>query len=114
VKRKNRLCHSEEIKRVRHTGISYTHPLLVLIKGENSLDHNRIAVIAGKSTGSAVGRNRIKRRMRACMDEMLPSTKTGWDMILLARQESQKANYHQLKDALCSLLSRAELITNNG
>jgi RNase P protein component len=47
------------------------------------------------------------------MDEMLPSMKKGWDLILLARQGSQKADYHQLKDALCSLLSRAELIRNN-
>ena len=113
MKRKYRLCHSEEIKRVRHTGISYTHPLLVLIKGENSLDRIRVAVIAGKSSGSAVERNRIKRRMRVCMDEMLPSMKAGWDLILLARQGSQKADYHQLKDALCSLLSRAELIRKN-
>lgn len=113
MKRKYRLSHSEEIKRVRHTGISYTHPLLVLIKGENSLDHIRVAMIAGKSSGSAVERNRIKRRMRACMDDMMPSTIAGWDLILLARQGSQKADYNQLKVALGSLLSRAELIRNN-
>ncbi len=52
--------------------------------------------------------------MRSCMDEMLPNTKTGWDLILLARQGSQDANYNQLKDALGSLLFRAELIRNNG
>ncbi len=52
--------------------------------------------------------------MRSCMDEMLPKTKTGWDLILLARQGSQDANYNQLKDALDSLLFRAELIRNNG
>jgi ribonuclease P protein component len=113
VKRKNRLCHSEEIKRVRHTGRSYTHPLLVLIIEENQLEHVRVAVIAGKSSGGAVERNRVKRRLRACMDTKLPLMRNGWDLVLLARQGSQVATYQQMMDALDGLLTRAEMIQKN-
>ncbi len=99
---------------MRHTGRSYTHPLLVLIIEENNLDHVRIAVIAGKSSGGAVERNRIKRRLRACMDVMLPSIRNGWDLILVARQGTQIASYQLMLAALGSLLTKAELIQNNG
>jgi len=110
VKRKNRLCQAEDIKRVRSTGKSYTHPLLVLIKEENGLDHIRVAVIAGKSTGTAVSRNRIKRRIRACIDEIFPSLKGGWDVILQARHDAQYAGFQQIKEAFSGLVIKAELL----
>jgi ribonuclease P protein component len=113
VKPKNRLCQTEDIKRVRNNGRSYTHPLLVLIKEENSLDLLRIAVIAGKSTGSAVNRNRIKRRIRASVDGNLPTMKNGWDVILQARQGAQEAGFQQINEALKGLLIKAELLQIN-
>ena len=114
MKRKNRLCHSEEIKRVRQTGRSYTHPLLVLIKEENCLEYIRVSVIAGKNSGGAVDRNRVKRRIRACMDGLLPEIQGGWDLILQSRNGSQDASSKQFYEALTSLLIRADLIQKNG
>lgn len=114
MKRKYRLCHSEEIKRVRNAGKSYTHPLLVLIKEENNLGWVRFAVIAGKNSGTAVSRNRAKRRIRACIDKVLPSIQGGWDVILQARRSVDIVPFNQLEEALVALLKRAELIELHG
>ena len=94
-------------------GKSYAHPLLLLIKEENELEINRFAVIAGKNVGNAVRRNRVKRRIRACVDGLLPGMQSGWDMILQARQGAQDATFQQIQAALTGLLIRADILQSH-
>src|SRR4051812_27439178 len=55
---------SAEIERVRAAGRSWAHPLAVLIAAPNDLDHNRLGMAVSKRVGSAVVRNRVRRRIR--------------------------------------------------
>jgi ribonuclease P protein component len=114
VKLKNRLCQSEEIKRVRATGKVFTHPLLVLIKEENNLGWVRFAVIAGKNIGTAVSRNKAKRRMRVCIDQALPDISGSWDVILQARHGVDQVPFHQVQEAFSVLLNKAEIFELHG
>ncbi len=56
-----------------------------------------VGVAAGRSVGSAVERNRAKRRLRACMDGLLPRLTPGWDIILLARKPIVSAKFIPFK-----------------
>jgi len=112
VKRRFRLTKSNDIKRVRQLGKSYAHPLIVLIALRNQRDTSRFAVIAGRSTGNAVKRNRAKRWIREAVRPLIPNIEPGWDIIIVARRPITNANFQICQSALNDLLNRAQLITD--
>jgi ribonuclease P protein component len=110
VQRKFRLTRSEDFKRVRRTGKSYAHPLLVLVAQPSESTHVRVGVAAGKTTGTAVHRNRAKRLLREAMRPHLSALASGWDLILIARPALASATLDQTCSALMNLLRRAGLL----
>jgi ribonuclease P protein component len=112
VQRKFRLSRSEDFKRVRRTGKSYAHPLVVLVTqaSEKAASHVRVGVAAGKTTGTAVHRNRAKRLLREAMRPLLPSLASGWNLILIARPALVTSTLEDTRSALVSLLRRAKIL----
>ena len=107
---KFRLTRSEDFKRVRRNGKSYVHPLVVLVTQASETPHVRVGVAAGKTTGTAVHRNRAKRLLREAMRPLLPSLASGWDLILIARPALVSASLEETCNALLTVLRRAKLI----
>jgi ribonuclease P protein component len=75
----------------------------------NELDQVRVGVVAGRSVGTAVRRNRAKRRLRACIEHSLPCLPGGWDLIFLARKPLDQAGFPEICSALQGLYKRAGL-----
>jgi ribonuclease P protein component len=111
VKRSFRLTHSTDIKRVRRSGKSYAHPLVVLYVLAADLPETHVGVSAGLAVGNAVKRNRAKRLLRAAMSELIPMTVPGSDLLLIARAPLKAADIYQTRDALTNLLKRAGLLS---
>ena len=122
MQRRFRLTRSEDFKRVRRSGKSYAHPLVVLIalKSEkNDHPHVRVGVAAGRTVGTAVTRNRAKRLLREAMRTMMPKialqraedNASGLDLILIARAGLATASLQDTCQALQNLLQRAHIIT---
>ncbi len=110
MKRRFRLTKSNDFQRVRRLGKSYAHPLIVLIALPNEQNCTHWAVVAGKSVGGAVQRNRAKRVLRATSQALLSDVQEGWDFILIARHPLLNATYDQVQSALQILLRRAQVI----
>ena len=111
VKRGFRLTRSTEIKRVRCSGKSYAHPLVVLYVLKADVPETHVGVSAGLAVGNAVKRNRAKRLLRAAMTELIPMTIPGSDLLLIARSPLPAANVHQTREALFILLKRAGFLS---
>ena len=111
MKRRFRLTKSTDFKRVRSLGRSYAHPLIVLIAQSYPQETTRVAVVAGVAVGGAVVRNRIKRRLRACIAEVLPVLQPGWDLILIARKTSGQASFQEIRQAVLKLLNQSGVMT---
>jgi ribonuclease P protein component len=109
VKRNFRLTRSSDIQRVRRLGRSYTHQLVVLIALQSNGPVTRFGVIAGKSVGGAVQRNRAKRLIRESLRMVHPAIVQGYDLLLIARKPLPGSNFLYLQKAIDSLLTRAEL-----
>ena len=71
----------------------------------------RVGVSAGLAVGNAVKRNRAKRLLRAAMNELLPQTASGSDLLLIARAPLPGSDIHQTRAALSNLLRRAGLLS---
>lgn len=114
MQRRFRLTRSEDFKRVRRSGKSYAHPLVVLIalKSEKSgASRVRVGVAAGRTVGTAVKRNRAKRLLREAMRPFLPNVASGLDLLLIARPGLASASLEDVRQALLSLLQRARITT---
>lgn len=74
---------------------------------------SRIGVIASRSMGGAVQRNRAKRRLRAAVQPLIASIQPGWDLVVIARQPVGQAQFEQIQSALATLLQRAGLLSGN-
>jgi len=67
----------------------------------------RIGFTASKKVGSAVERNRARRRLRAAVAEILPrEAAAGYDLVVIARQGTLKRDFAALKDDLRAALKR--------
>jgi ribonuclease P protein component len=124
VQRKFRLTRSEDFKRVRRSGKSYAHPLVVLIvqthdqrsnpadKRTDPVDQPRvkIGVTAGRTVGTAVTRNRAKRLLREAMRPLIPNIAPSLDLILIARPGLVSATLEETRQALLNLLQRAQIL----
>jgi ribonuclease P protein component len=133
VQRKFRLTRSEDFKRVRRSGKSYAHPLVVLIvqahdKRSNPVDKRsttvphafggspmdqprvKVGVAAGRTVGTAVYRNRAKRLLREAIRTLLPNITSGLDLILIARPGLVFASLEETRHALLTLLQRAQIL----
>jgi ribonuclease P protein component len=110
VKRRFRLTRSIDFKRVRRSGKSYAHPLVVLYVLKSDQAGVRVGVSAGLAVGNAVKRNRAKRLLRAAMSELLRQTASGEDLLLIARSALPGSDLGQTRAVLTNLLKRAGLL----
>ena len=114
MQRKFRLTRSEDFKRVRRTGKSYAHPLVVLVvQACDACSHVKVGVAAGKSAGGAVQRNRAKRLLREAMRPHLNSLAAGLDLILIARPPLVTATLQETCAALENVLRRAKILPSD-
>ena len=110
MQRKFRLTRSEDFKRVRRSGKSYAHPLVVLIVQVHDQPRVKVGVTAGRTVGTAVYRNRAKRLLREAMRPLLPNVASSLDLILIARPGLVSATLEETRQALLTLLQRAQIL----
>lgn len=85
-----------EFRRMYQSGKSEVSPFLVVYVRKNREGRSRSGFTASTKLGGAVVRNRAKRRLRALYWEMLPATKKGFDLLLVARGRTLTAPYGML------------------
>jgi len=104
------LTEAKQYASVYNSGTSLADKLVVLKTLSNKLSYSRYGFSVSSRVGSAVVRNRVKRRLR----EIMRSTclETGWDIVIIARNKAALAGYSDLKYSVYSLLLKAQIIKN--
>jgi ribonuclease P protein component len=88
VKRRHRLSRSRDFDAVYRHGRSVATRYLVLYsfaREEDADDEPRLGLAVGRQLGTAIERNRLKRRLRAAFDEVKEAVPSGRDYVLIAR-----------------------------
>jgi ribonuclease P protein component len=107
-----RLRPRGEFERIRQNGRAWPHRFFVLIvlpRTQRPEAPPRIGVAAGKKLGSAVARNRFKRKLREAVRQVYPNVPSGVDVILIARAPIAEASVAQIAAALIETLRRARV-----
>ncbi len=107
---KERLRKNSQFTTVYERGKTWAGNLVVLKTMPNGLEFNRYGFVAGKRLGKAVVRNRVKRLLRE-VTRATP-TKSGWDLIFIARSQAAGADYHELEASVTGLLRRARILAD--
>jgi ribonuclease P protein component len=79
-------------------------------RSQSGRSPTRIGItVSTKVSKRAVVRNRIKRRIRAALRELLPGFPTGWMIIIIVQPVAVKCNYKEILQELKQLLIEAEV-----
>ncbi|NJR39436.1 MAG: ribonuclease P protein component [Leptolyngbyaceae cyanobacterium CSU_1_4] len=122
----HRLRRRQDFSRVYQAGLRRHTPHLTLRalrqprgRAEGDLETTREPVqtcigisIGLKVSKRAVVRNRIKRRIRSAMQELLPHLTLGWLIVIVVKPSAIECTYEQFLQELEQLLVSAEVIIN--
>ncbi len=107
-----------EFLRVRG-GLRWSTPALVLEAklrvaspdtGGEQAGSARFGFTVTKKIGNAVVRNRVRRRFKEAVRELLPQARTGFDYVVIARPPAIDQSYSDLKADLLLALSRVHRV----
>ena len=89
-------------------GLRVARPGFVLLVNPNSREQVRFGITVTKKIGNAVVRNRMKRRFRALLREMLlQQGLPTHDHVLIGRDGGVERDFDKLREELAAALTRA-------
>ncbi len=90
------------------TGVKVSGKATVIyLKRDESLTHARFGFIVSKTVSGAVGRNLIKRRLRAISRELVATHPSGFDLVIRALPEAKEFEWNRLQQ---EVLTNAEAL----
>lgn len=100
------LKKNNEFQRVYRKGTSQANRYLVMYVLENHDRHmeNRLGISVSKKVGNSVVRHRTTRLIRESYRLNQDNLKTGYDMVVIARQTAKGQNYHTIESAFLHLI----------
>ena len=97
----------EGINRGSH---SRAHPALLVRYRRNELGRTRYGISTGRRVGSAVVRNRVRRRLRSILRRLESNVQPGWDILIVCRPQTAEMTQADLDSALTRLMGSAGLL----
>jgi ribonuclease P protein component len=107
------LKKNRDFENIYKNGQSVACRYLVLYTCPNDGCRNRLGVSVSRKVGSAVVRNRLKRRVRESYRAVEAGVKRGYDFVVIARVSAGKlsvnAMYGKINQSLLFLLSKQNM-----
>ena len=104
------LKKNKEFSFVYHRGKSVSTKLIVLIYFSNKYGGIRSGFSISKKVGGAVVRNKVRRRMKEALRELLPELQGHASMVFVAKRPVSMATYAQIKKDMQYVLKKAGLL----
>jgi ribonuclease P protein component len=101
------LKSSEDFRRVHERGFRARRDGLTVFVAEapSVQARGRVGITIPATVGSAVARNRLRRRLRAAVERM--DMRRGRDVVVRADSGATEASFHELEESLRMALSKA-------
>jgi ribonuclease P protein component len=106
-----RLTHASEFERVKRDGVVQRGKLLALSAAVVEKSGScRVGCITTRRLGSAVVRNRVRRRLREIVRRRQHDLRQDLWIVLIAKRAAANASYRALKDEWLRLARRASIL----
>jgi ribonuclease P protein component len=80
--------------------------LLAVHVADTDLDHPRVGFSVSAKVGGAVRRNLVRRRLRESAGALIRGSRTGVDLVVVARPEAASASFAELGAELRELIGK--------
>jgi ribonuclease P protein component len=108
-----RLTRSAEFDRVKQNGrVQHGRLILVSVLETNDASRFRAGFITSRSVGSAVVRNRVRRRLREILRKHQREIVAGRWIVMIARASAARASYWELEGEWLRLAKRASILAD--
>ena len=106
-----RLTRTSEFERMKKEGRSQRGPSLILSVLLTEDRHLlRAGFVTSKRVGSAVVRNRVRRRLREIVRKHRVDLRENFWIVTIARPKAARATYRELEDEWLHLAKRASIL----
>jgi ribonuclease P protein component len=108
MKRAYRLRKPDQFQRVRRDGKTWASSLLTLNAASSRRRGTRCGFVVGKRVGTAVDRNRARRRVREAVRLVYDCIAPGWDLVFIVRSNAATTvDFTKIQSEVEQLLRRA-------
>ena len=101
---------NKEFKRLYYKGGSFVGREMVLYVLPNHMENNRLGITVSKKIGSAVTRNRARRRIRESYRLFEEQIKSGYDLCFVARHRVVEEKFQNIEASMSFLLKKSGLL----
>jgi ribonuclease P protein component len=107
------LRSAADFQQIQGQSRTRAHPALLIRYRPNGLDRTRYGISTGRRVGSAVVRNKVRRRLRTILRQLEAEVKPGWDILIVTRPAAAQATQTDLGAALTRVMASAGLLTGH-
>jgi ribonuclease P protein component len=104
------LSSPQDFAALQERGAYRSHPLLATRVLRTAVGPTRFGLATGRALGSAVIRNKVRRRLREALRSIGPSLRPGWDVLVIARPAILEADLPVITQTLRRLLARGGVV----
>jgi ribonuclease P protein component len=104
------LRNKKDFDRLYKKGAKVHNKYFVIIFAKNGKNYNRKAFLASKKVGKAIARNRARRLMKESFRGLAPRVRTGYDILLIARNTIEGARCPEVAKAMKTSLTKGKLL----
>lgn len=104
------LKNNYDFRRLYAKGKNAATPALAVYCRKNNRGINRLGITVSAKIAKAVGRNRIRRRLREIYRLNEDRFEKGFDLVVVARTKSRFVSYGELEQALLNACSRLGIL----
>jgi ribonuclease P protein component len=99
-----------DFRRIQEQSASRSHPTVLVRVRRNETDRSRYGISTSRKLGTAVVRNKVRRRIRSILRTLAPRIAPGWDILIVCRPSAAAVSQHELAATLIRLLGAAKVL----
>jgi len=113
VKNINSLKNYRDFGRVYDQKESFANKYLVMYLKANDVGYSRIGISVSKKVGNSIVRHRTTRLIRESYRLNKDKLKSGYDIVVIARNTAKGKNFHEIESAFLHLCRLHHLIESD-
>lgn len=112
LSKKNRLTKNRHFQFIYKKGSKVYSKYLYIVYASTKLKPIKVGVVVSNKVGKAVKRNKVKRRLRAVVAQLLPNIKSDYNYIVVAKPEIIELDYKAIKKEVTNAFKKGGLLNS--
>ena len=109
MKKREMIKDRKVFNNIIQKGTFYKNKLFIIYIKERKNEKSKFGIAISNKTGKAIVRNKLKRKVRAILDNNKNLFKNNFDYIITIRKTCTESTYKEMNDSLVSLVNEIKV-----